>query len=409
MTQDPSKLMFLSGTLRTRPQKGGYPYMGLLQAGLCQLGISPGGGGGGGVIDSGSGLYSSLRICSGNIASGESSTALGVQNTSGGFFSSITGGLSNLNCARAGFIGGGLWNTINPTYSGYVPNNGLGSVIAGGIGNNTTGGVWDPISNNFTVLPTRTTCSGRYSFIGAGFQNINEARGGFIGAGHANSVSGYYTNIVGGGYNTSNSDSSFIGAGNYNSSSGYASSIVGGTGNTASGYLSIVGGGYNNVAALNHSFIGGGGNNVVNGSFGAINGGSNNTVSNGYGYVGGGQFNNAFECYSTVSGGYSNSTCGCYSTIGGGYNNIIAFGTGINSVIGGGYRNIVESATSGILGGQNNSTIHNNAFIVGSDITSRLACATHVNRLVITQIPTSTAGLPSGAVWRSGNALQIVP
>lgn len=39
MTQDPSKLMFLSGTLRARPQKGGYPYMSLLQIALQQLGI----------------------------------------------------------------------------------------------------------------------------------------------------------------------------------------------------------------------------------------------------------------------------------------------------------------------------------------------------------------------------------
>jgi hypothetical protein len=46
--------------------------------------------------------------------------------------------------------------------------------------------------------------------------------------------------------------------------------------------------------------------------------------------------------------------------------------------------------------------------IVGSCITANRECATFVNNLSIINIPTSSAGLPSGAVWKNGNVLNIV-
>jgi hypothetical protein len=47
--------------------------------------------------------------------------------------------------------------------------------------------------------------------------------------------------------------------------------------------------------------------------------------------------------------------------------------------------------------------------IVGSCITADRACATFVNNLSIMNIPTSSAGLPTGSVWRNGTVLEIVP
>jgi hypothetical protein len=46
--------------------------------------------------------------------------------------------------------------------------------------------------------------------------------------------------------------------------------------------------------------------------------------------------------------------------------------------------------------------------IVGSCITVDRACATFVNNLSIMNIPTSSAGLPSGSVWNDSGFLKIV-
>jgi hypothetical protein len=46
--------------------------------------------------------------------------------------------------------------------------------------------------------------------------------------------------------------------------------------------------------------------------------------------------------------------------------------------------------------------------IVGSCITAIATCTTHVNCLAIMNIPTSSAGLCPGMVWKNGNVLNIV-
>jgi hypothetical protein len=46
--------------------------------------------------------------------------------------------------------------------------------------------------------------------------------------------------------------------------------------------------------------------------------------------------------------------------------------------------------------------------IVGSCIIANRECATFVNNLSIVNIPTASAGLPVGSVWRNGTCLEIV-
>jgi len=46
--------------------------------------------------------------------------------------------------------------------------------------------------------------------------------------------------------------------------------------------------------------------------------------------------------------------------------------------------------------------------IVGSNITADRVCTTFVNNLSIKNIPSSSAGLPSGSVYSYGCVLKIV-
>jgi len=66
---------------------------------------------------------------------------------------------------------------------------------------------------------------------------------------------------------------------------------------------------------------------------------------------------------------------------------------------------------SSILGGYGNSVCHNSSHIVGNQISTNRQCATFVNNLSIMNIPTTDAGLPTGAVWRctTDNTLRIIP
>jgi hypothetical protein len=81
------------------------------------------------------------------------------------------------------------------------------------------------------------------------------------------------------------------------------------------------------------------------------------------------------------------------------------------SFIGGGFQNLSTGLASGVLGGCLNLASCACSFIVGSNITSDRVCTTFVNNLSIKTIPTSSAGLPSGAVWRctTDNTLRIIP
>jgi hypothetical protein len=116
-----------------------------------------------------------------------------------------------------------------------------------------------------------------------------------------------------------------------------------------------------------------------------------------------------------VSGGVGNNTTG-------GTFNCTVFGftvapticdAGLYSFIGGGFQNISSGEASVVVGGKcNNVAGCACAMILGSNITADRVCATFVNNLSIKDIPTSSAGLPSGSVWRdstAGDVLKIVP
>jgi hypothetical protein len=75
----------------------------------------------------------------------------------------------------------------------------------------------------------------------------------------------------------------------------------------------------------------------------------------------------------------------------------------------GGCCNTASGLRSSILGGQcNNTNTCADTMIVGSCITANRVCTTFVNNLSILNIPTSSAGLPSGAVWSDGGILKII-
>jgi len=122
--------------------------------------------------------------------------------------------------------------------------------------------------------------------------------------------------------------------------------------------------------------------------------GVNNTSTGDYSASLGGRCNTSSGYISTVSGGYGNTASSCYTFIGGGRSNTAS---GIYSFIAGGVSNNTNNLAC--------------SFIVGSNITADMSGSTFVNRLSIKNIPTSSAGLPSGAVWKdtgAGNVLKIV-
>ena len=109
---------------------------------------------------------------------------------------------------------------------------------------------------------------------------------------------------------------------------------------------------------------------------------------------------------STIGGGYKNTASGNCAFIGGGKYNTAS---GNYSVIGGGCTNTASGNDSAILGGRYNNTNNcNSAMIIGGYITADRVNATFVNNLSIMNIPTASAGLPSGSVWKNGAVLNIV-
>jgi hypothetical protein len=306
------------------------------------------GGGGGGIIIADTGCNSTVRCGVTNCASGNYSFAGGGQcNTSSGTYSTVVGGFKNLSQGFNSFVGSGNCNQVCNSTSGCLS---YGAVVAGGVGNNTTGGTWTLASCAFTVAPT--ICNvGSMSFIGAGFQNRS---------------SGPCSTISGGYCNTSSGNASIISGGSCNTASGTRTSILGGQRNTASGNYSTIGGGICIRACGGRSFIGGGSCNITCNPHSTVSGGYKNTSSNYYSYIGGGQsnlscarhtvvsggnLNTASACYSFVGGGQSNKSCGVYSTVSGGRRNTAS---SYYSVVGGGIDNTACGSRSTISGGANN-------------------------------------------------------
>jgi hypothetical protein len=107
----------------------------------------------------------------------------------------------------------------------------------------------------------------------------------------------------------------------------------------------------------------------------SVVGGNRNTASNYYTFVGGGRVNTASGCYAMIVGGHNNTASGC---------------------------------RAGIMGTNNVASCYH-SYVIGVGITTDRQCTTFVNNLSIKNIPTSSAGLPSGAVWSNAGILTIVP
>ena len=112
--------------------------------------------------------------------------------------------------------------------------------------------------------------------------------------------------------------------------------------------------------------------------------------------------------YSSIVGGFYGCACGTGSFVGGGNNNK-TFGC-YSAVVNGSY-NTTCGDNSSILSGICNTisnTVSAAAILAGSGINACLDDTAYTQRLVITDIPTSSTGLPTGAVYRSGTCLKIV-
>jgi hypothetical protein len=271
------------------------------------------------------------------------------------------------------------------------------------IGRATTGvGIMEEISLGTGLSFTGSTLNVypipfEYNINGSGIQPAlggNIASGGYssIGGGYQNTACGIDSSVLGGTFNTASGPSSTVGGGKCNNASASASIIAGGCCNIANSGCSTIGGGISNSALNDYASVVGGHDNSASGNYSFVGGGYNNISSNNSSIIGGGRFNQASGAYTTIGGGSGNLASLCGSTVAGGYYN---YATGLMSAI---------------LGGEyNNINGYSCSMIVGSNLTADRACTTFVNNLSIKNIPTSSAGLPSGSIWRSGSAVCIVP
>ena len=237
----------------------------------------------------------------------------GSGNTVSGNYAVIFGGALNCNCGSSAMIGGGFCNRADGfvsvigggAYNKIITScpgcsvTSIGAVILGGIGNNTTGGTWSINACNFTSPPI-SICTGQFSAIGGGFQNVSNAYYGFIGGGNCNFT---YNSITG--------------------SSSFGAAVVGGSGNNTCGGTWGLTGFTSSPTPVNagcFSFVGGGFQNVASGGFSGVLGGSGNTASN--------SFSGAFGCNLIACNActfYVNNLCGCGSL----YTSAIATGCAV--------------------------------------------------------------------------------
>jgi hypothetical protein len=352
------------------------------------------GGLGGGLYQEGEGLNSSVRCGDlGNVASGEGSfIANGTNNTASGCGSVVLNGNANIALGVFSLVhGSGNCATINA----------VDSVVLGGNANKAFG-------RNSTIFGARNTVCAKgtqyHSTIAGGADNLIDGALGFVGGGIGNQILGHIgsscNTIVGGEQNciiscySSPNGTNFIGAGRYN-------------GIVASNTICV-----NSV----HSTIAGGCHNRICGyNYGTIPGGAYNCITNGAalsrqegGVISGGVFNLVGVTHGSITGSFRSTVTGCSSTISGGFCNTIS---GQFSSIQAGRNNTVSSAYSSIFGGEGNVACHSHAGIFGCDITSRMDCAFHTNRIVVTALPSSATGLPIGALWydpADGNRVKFV-
>jgi hypothetical protein len=283
-----------------------------------------------------------------------SSVRCGVNNLAQGDYSAVLGGFCN--------------NFCNSAASCLV----TGSVVVGGIGNNTIGGTWSIPLSCFTVAPTAICNGGFSSFIGGGFQNVAKCDYNSILGGYCNVTTGLYsgafgfcvTNTVACSFASNRliaTNLATAGCGVCTDANGMLlpytpsanvfvctslgnicapntgnaiiltgpvcyNSILGGSNNTMSSYgpaYNVIAGGRLNSIVNSQtckSSIGGGESNGVYRPYGAITGGKSNTNSSYFGNIGGGNGNATNYCGdgATIGGGCVNYADSHFAFIGGG-------------------------------------------------------------------------------------------
>jgi FtsZ-binding cell division protein ZapB len=358
-----------------------------------------------------------LREAGGNVVAGHPSntvnnSAVGVviggggaadgnENTVGGNYATVSGGLNNTASGKDGTVGGGRSNMASEDYA----------TVGGGRSN---------------------TASSFHATVGGGLENTASSFRATVGGGDGNTASGYASTVPGGRRGAAESSGSFVwndGATYHaipNSDSDGLSSdtavdgepvtgadtfsvsatsgfrfITGGSSSPrvtyvdSDGTLSVGGATVQSQSGDALSFNTDGGrqtlklgvpdsdgfreaggnvvaghpNNTVNDSaVGAVIGGggaadgNENTVGGNYATVGGGRENTASENYATVGGGKSNTASGGSATVGGGNSNTAS---ALDATVGGGVLNTASGLRATVGGGLENTASGNGSTVPG--------------------------------------------
>jgi len=335
------------------------------------------GGGGAGVFEEGSGTDSIQDSFGGASATGDSSFAFGNGTLAEGLETfAFTGGQAQGGRSVAGIQGSAIGNSSIA----------LGYASQAGYTDNGS-----PYSDSQVAIGTSSFAKGQFSTaIGSNAFDFAYA-------------SGYSSMALGGGAKASGDDSFAASGGTASGPNSFAAS-----GATATGQHSFAFG-QGTIAAGTHSHARGNSawaSQMYSSAWGlgayafgpySFAFGINATTSGGYAFALGNQVN---------ASGFGSSASGEFVTASG--NNSFAHGmfttaSGSNSFAIGNSCSATGNG-SGVLG--TGAASHTGALAL--NCTSNRSSAVHVNELSIMSIPTSAAGLPSGAVWRNGTVLNIV-
>jgi hypothetical protein len=343
-------------------------------------------------------------------------------NVASGSFSTVGGGQDNEAFGHNNFIAGG---------SGSIAK-GTGNVILGGFGNSISGSsTFSVVAGSNNVIDTTSGGSSIVSGISntltgvladgivmTGQGNSSLSKGSVI-FGKNNTISGeaYYYHVGGigntiAGTETLQNNPGAIMGGASNTLGlphiGQGQMIIGGLSNTVAGYTgnSTILQGQNNIIddalqptqQFNKSYLlilNGEGNQITGsalantGTGAKDNSGKFSTIVNG-------------ELNRIETGGTGTETFYKYNTIVNGSNNFVS-GSGVTAGVSGMYNTIVNGDNN-IIG----ADISGSTIAAGSNITADRSDTVFAANLSLTNLPTSAAGLPVGAVYRDGTTLKIV-